>query len=218
MNNLSFFERELSAYKTIVVANGELSSNELILSLMHTAEHIVCCDGAFDKLLKINVLPEVVVGDLDSLSEDARKQYAPILHPDESTEYNDLQKALKYCISNGYNDVLIMGASGLREDHQLANLSILNMYATQLNLKMVSQYGVFSFLKSSETLASFPGQEVSVFSLDGKAVFSFSGLKYPVKNRQFFHLWEGSLNVVLGNEFTIDIQNGQAVVYRSFEN
>lgn len=215
---MSVFAEELARYKTIIVANGESPDGTLAMSLLHTAEHVVCCDGAFDKLIKINVLPEAVVGDLDSLSVEAKHKYKSILHPDTNIEYNDLQKALKYCISKYYNHVVILGASGLREDHQLANLSILNMFASQLDVVMVSRYGVFSFIQTKHQFVSFPGQEVSVFCLDGQASFTFSGLKYPVKNRRFSQLWEGSLNVAEGDAFTIEIQNGRGIVYRSFEN
>ena len=176
----------------------------------------MCCDGALEKLLRIGIQPNVVIGDCDSISEERRQQFKDIIIEDQNEEYNDLQKALKYCLRQQFGPVAVLGTSGLRDDHQLANLSILNMYSETMDLIMVSNYGIFTFIDKDTTFASIPRQEVSVFSFDGQALFSFSGLQYPVHNRRFAQLWEGSLNKALGNSFTITLNNGRGVVFREF--
>lgn len=212
----NIFTHELSRYSTIIVGNGETPQGEIPMLFLQHARFIVCCDGALEKLLKIGMKPDVVIGDCDSISEDRRQQFKDIIIEDKDQECNDLQKALKYCLRQQFGPIAILGASGLRDDHQLANLSILNMYAERMDLIMVSNYGLFSFISEDTTFASTPGQEVSVFSFDGQALFSFSGLQYPVHNRRFAQLWEGSLNKALGNSFTITLNNGRGVVFREF--
>lgn len=212
----NIFTHELSRYSTIIVGNGEVPQGEIPMLFLQHAHFIVCCDGALEKMLKIGMKPDVVIGDCDSISEDRWQQFKDIIIEDKDQECNDLQKALKYCLKQQFGPVAILGASGLRDDHQLANLSILNMYAERMDLIMVSNYGLFSFISEDTTFASTPGQEVSVFSFDGQALFSFSGLQYPVHNRRFAQLWEGSLNKALGNSFTITLNNGRGVVFREF--
>lgn len=212
----NIFTHELSRYSTIIVGNGETPQGDIPMLFLQHAHFIVCCDGALDKMLKIGIKPDVVIGDCDSISEERRQQFKDIIIEDKDQECNDLQKALKYCLKQQFGPVAILGASGLRDDHQLANLSILNMYAERMDLIMVSNYGLFSFISEDTTFASTPGQEVSVFSFDGQALFSFSGLQYPVHNRHFTQLWEGSLNKALGNSFTITLNNGRGVVFREF--
>lgn len=212
----NIFTHELSRYSTIIVGNGEVPQGEIPMLFLQHARFIVSCDGALEKLLKIGMKPDVVIGDCDSISEDRRQQFKDIIIEDKDQECNDLQKALKYCLKQQFGPTAILGASGLRDDHQLANLSILNMYAERMDLIMVSNYGLFSFISEDTTFASTPGQEVSVFSFDGQALFSFSGLQYPVHNRRFAQLWEGSLNKALGNSFTITLNNGRGVVFREF--
>jgi thiamine pyrophosphokinase len=212
----NIFTHELSRYSTIIVGNGEVPQGEIPMLFLQHAHFIVCCDGALEKMLKIGMKPDVVIGDCDSISEDRWQQFKDIIIEDKDQECNDLQKALKYCLKQQFGPVAILGASGLRDDHQLANLSILNMYAERMDLIMVSNYGLFSFISEDTTFASTPGQEVSVFSFDGQALFSFSGLQYPVHNRRFVQLWEGSLNKALGNSFTITLNNGRGVVFREF--
>ena len=210
------FAYELSRYTTVIVGNGETPQGEIPTRFLQRAEVIVCCDGALDKLLKISVKPDVVIGDCDSISEERRQQFKDIIIEDKDEECNDLQKALKYCKRENYKHIAVLGASGLRDDHQLANLSILNMYAEQMDLIMVSNYGLFSFISEDTTFSSTPRQEVSVFSFDGQAEFTFSGLQYPVHQRRFAQLWEGSLNIALGERFTVKISNGRGLVFREF--
>ena len=210
------FAHELTHYSTVIVGNGETPQGKIPLQFLQRSHFIVCCDGALDKLLSIGVQPNVVIGDCDSLSDEARARFKNIIIEDPDEECNDLQKALKYCLKQHLEPVAVLGASGLRDDHQLANLSILNMYAEQMDLIMVSNYGLFSFISEDTTFASNPGQEVSVFNFDGKAEFSFSGLQYPVHNRRFTQLWEGSLNKAVGERFTVKISGGKGLVFREF--
>lgn len=212
----NFFAHELSRYSTVIVGNGETPQGEIPMLFLQHARFIVCCDGALEKLLKIGIKPDVVIGDCDSVSKERQQQFKDIIIKDQNEEYNDLQKALKYCQRQQLGPVAILGASGLRDDHQLANLSILNMYAVQMDLIMVSNYGLFSFISEDTTFASIPRQEVSVFSFDGQAVFSFEGLQYPVHNRRFTQLWEGSLNKALDERFTVKISGGKGLVFREF--
>ena len=210
------FAHELSHYSTVIVGNGETPQGEIPLLFLQRAQFIVCCDGALDKLLQIGIKPNIVIGDCDSISEEKRQQFREIIIEDQDEECNDLQKALKYCMKQQLGPVAVLGASGLRDDHQLANLSILNMYSASMDLIMVSNYGLFSFISEDTTFASLPGQEVSVFNFDGQAIFSFEGLQYPVHNRRFTQLWEGSLNKALGDSFTIKISGGRGLVFREF--
>ena len=242
---LAFWIRQYSDFRTIVVANGEVPSSELSLRILNDKKRIICCDGALQKLLSINVIPDIVVGDGDSMDAELLQQQTNADNPqsdsvspcridakfcvytgghqipyyqDRSEEYNDLQKALKYCLSKGYDNILLMGCGGLREDHFIANLSILAMYSERLHLAMLTEHGVFNVFRRSVTLASFPGMQVSVFSRNPHTRLTFTGLKYPVNNRSFNWLWEGSLNEAMGEEFSVESGNDEAVVvYRTLE-
>ena len=157
---LAFWIRQYSDFPTIVVANGEVPSSELSLSILNDKRRIVCCDGALQKLLSVNIIPDVVIGDGDSMNAQLLNPQTNIenpqtdsgspycrdamhcvsaeghkipYHQDRSEEYNDLQKALKYCMANGYDNILLIGCGGLREDHFIANLSIMVMYSEKLH-------------------------------------------------------------------------------------
>ena len=215
-SHIAFWLTEFETFTTAVVANGEVPSSELSIRLLQKMKRIVCCDGALQKLLAINIIPDVVVGDGDSMDREELSRHNIPYHADGSEEYNDLQKALKYCLANGYDDVLLLGCGGLREDHFIANLSILVMYSEKMRLAMLTEHGVFNVMRGTSMFRSVPGMQVSVFPSNLHTKLSFSGLKYPVNNRSFNWLWEGSLNEALGNDFTVEADDEEAVVvYRA---
>lgn len=217
LSAVDFLKTELSQYKNVIIANGAFPKNEVVLTLIRNAQHVVCCDGAVESLVAMGFSPTAVVGDCDSQHPESLRRWQPILHVDKSQEYNDLQKALKFCILQKYPSVALLGCSGLRDDHFIANVSIMADYSLQLPLVMVTDFGIFNVIHETTAFKSFHGEQVSIFAQNVNLRFTFRGLKYPVENRAFAHLWEGSLNEALGDTFRIELHNaGTAVVFRNF--
>jgi thiamine pyrophosphokinase len=151
------------------------------------------------------------------MDEEELLRYQIPYHADKSEEYNDLQKALKYCVAKDYDNILLMGCGGLREDHFIANLSILAMYSKNKCMRMLTEHGDFGVIKRAEEIPSYPGMQVSVFPSHPEQKFWFTGLKYPVNNRAFKWLWEGSLNEALEDSFVVEASDDEPVViYRAF--
>lgn len=213
---IDFWLKEFECFTTAVVANGEVPSSELSIRLLRKMKRVICCDGALQKLLSINIIPDVVVGDGDSMEDELLRGHEIPYYPDKSEEYNDLQKALKYCTAKGYDIILLMGCGGLREDHFIANLSIMAMYSEKVHLTMLTEHGLFNVLRGSSTFCSLPGMQVSVFARSPHTKLTFTRLKYPVNDRSFKWLWEGSLNEAVSNEFIVEASDDEpVVVYRA---
>lgn len=203
---------------TIILANGEKPFAPQCIELILNAETIVCCDGAIRHLEELGIRPTVIVGDGDSLTAEQRNRYASIIDADPSTDYNDLTKAFRYCEAHGLDDLTILGATGLREDHTLANLGLLLRYAGRFRVRMVTNYGIFSAISGTTTFPSRAGEQVSIFSFTPTARLTFHGLRYPVAQRTFAELWEGASNESLGDSFTIEVHDkGQVLVYQAFK-
>ena len=76
----------------------------------------------------------------------------------------------------------ILGATGKREDHTLGNIGYLVSFAEEypdVEIEMLTDYGRFVALKGSRTFHSFPGQQVSVFSMDPECPIYSEGLRWP---------------------------------------
>lgn len=207
----------ITSIKCIIVANGEFPHKELTLRLLHTAEIIIACDGATRKLLANNIEPTYIIGDLDSLSKEIRLFYADRIREVNDQETNDLTKAVDFALEMGIREVAILAATGLREDHTLANIALLANYAQRLDrVEIISDYGCFKAVSKTSSFASHPGQQVSIFTLPPFVAITSVGLRYPIDQRTFTHWWEGTLNEATGNSFALTLADeGRVIVYRT---
>ena len=149
--------------KVVILANGLFPKAWQGLDLLKAADQLICCDGAADKLIAMGMSPHVIVGDMDSLSGEVREQYASIIIHSDDQESNDLTKAVHYCIDKGYSSVSILGATGLREDHTLGNISLMMEYYPRIEVQIISDYGIFFLVHSGEQVRSKVGEKISFF-------------------------------------------------------
>ncbi len=211
-----FYEKELKKYPVVIVADGELPTHHAAITLLKQAEFIICCDGAVGHLETLGFTPNIIIGDGDSITPEQRKKYENIFIENKDIDYSDLHKTIHYCIEHEHFSVAVLGATGKREDHELANLSLLITYGMTINLAYFTNYGIFTPIFSQTTFNSFVGQQVSVFNFSGARV-TFQGLKYPVIKRKFIYFWEGSLNESLADTFTVMLYAGKLLVYRAYK-
>ena len=204
-------------FKTVVLAHGDFPTHKIPLSFLHNAERIICCDGATINLLKAGLKPDYIVGDLDSLPDKVKEDYQDILHYNPDQETNDLSKAISFCSENGWKEITILSATGKREDHSLGNISLLANYAATSHVQLLTDYGVFVPMLISTGFESVRGQQVSIFSLTPKTVFTTQHLRYPLNERTLQSWWEGTLNEALGNNFEIKINHGKAIIFREYQ-
>lgn len=201
---------------TVIVADGMFPEHDIPLGYLKNAGRIICCDGSAENLLKAGYIPDAIVGDMDSISEDLANRFADRLFLDESKDTNDLTKATEWCRSMNFIDIVIVGATGKREDHTIGNISLLADYAKNTNVKMVTDAGIFLPFLRSCIVSSFPGQQVSVFSIDPETEITSSGLKYPLDHIKIVNWWVATLNEALGDSFSLDFRNGRVIVYLNF--
>ena len=181
-------------FDAVILANGSFPTHPVPLQVWHTAGHVVCCDGA------IRSFPDadVVIGDGDSVPA----QYHDRLIQIDEQEDNDLTKATRYCVAQGWRRIAYLGCTGKREDHTLGNISLLVRYFREYQVEgtMFTDHGFFIPARGIRTFESFPHQQVSVFNF-GCVALSSEGLKwqcYPTTE-----WWQGTLNEASGATFTI---------------
>lgn len=206
---------QLESY-TVVVADGTFPQHKIPIKYLKNAKRIVCCDGSAQSLILSGIQPDAIVGDMDSLSEDLANRFADRLYLDKSQDTNDLTKAVTWCHDMGYNDLVIVGATGKREDHTLGNISLLAEYVRNLNVIMVTDTGILQPFLKSFAVSSFPGQQVSIFSIDPETEVTSHGLRYPLKRTKITNWWFATLNEALGNSFSLEFNQGRVIVYLKF--
>lgn len=189
-------------YDAIILANGEYPTHATPLTLLHNAAYLACCDGAANACVANGLTPDVIVGDGDSLSYEVRNRFADKLHRISEQETNDLTKTVTYLRSIGKHYIAIVGATGLREDHTLGNISLLMEYMRMgIKVAMYTDYGMFIPCNGKQQFACCEGQQVSIFNFGAKH-FASDGLRYPLYD--FTNWWQGTLNECIEKVITID--------------
>ena len=180
---------------TVILASGLFPTTERALRYLREADFLACCDGAANDCVAAGFEPDVIVGDGDSIAPNVMERYADRVVRIAEQETNDLSKTFHHCLQLGRRDsFVILGATGKREDHALANLALLMDYAEEhADVMMVSDFGTFYPCCDTKRLSVNPGQEVSIWNF-GASYFSAEGLMYPLYD--FTKLWQGTLNVV----------------------
>lgn len=186
--------------ETIILADGDFPSHPLAVEWLDSCPYVVCCDGAANAYIRSGRMPDAIVGDGDSLLPEIRDRYASLIHSEAEQDTNDLSKAFRFCLSQGKKDIVIMGATGKREDHTIGNISLLADYMDQANVRMLTDYGVFVPVKGDSLFESCPGQQVSIFNVNSTELWA-EGLAYPLS--VFTNWWQGTLNEATGSSFVI---------------
>lgn len=202
--------------KTVILANGQFPSHPVPVRYLEEADLIVCCDGAAEKLVYNSMEPGIIIGDLDSVSPELKGKYKNILVTDSDQETNDLTKAVKWCVSQGIKEITILGATGIREDHTLGNISLLAGYNNEIKAIMLTDTGSFRIFNGTVTIDSFPGQQVSLFSLDPGLAVTSTGLRYPLQNLKLTSWWRGTLNESISDNFTLVFEGGNLIVFMKY--
>ena len=189
----------------VILANGEFPQSAVVQRFIVETPTLVCCDGAAEKAVAFGREPDWIVGDLDSVPEALKARFRNRLVRVAEQETNDLDKAFRFCVERGWTELAILGATGLRADHALGNISRLVDFARVApSIRLIDDFGVFRVALESGTFASRPGEQISIFSFDPTQAITSQGLKYPL-NRLKLPRWStATLNEALGKSFTLE--------------
>ncbi len=187
----------------VILCDGAFPTEAYPLYLLDSAEGVVCCDGALSKWLEHtpSARPLAVVGDMDSLPQALQERFGDVLAPESEQDYNDLTKAMRWVLREHpeVQEITILGATGLREDHTIGNLGLLMEYPRMFDLgdrriSMVSDFGTAFAITDSCDLHLGEGRRISLFSADNSLRISSTGLQWPTDEVVFDAWWKATLN------------------------
>lgn len=207
--------------KCIIIANGrppKKSHVNFFRSLNY--DTIYCADGGANSAYKLGIIPDAIIGDLDSIDPFVKKYYADlskIVHYSRQND-TDVEKCLKYAVKGKFDKAVILGATGDRLDHTICNLGIMLKFSDQLKLSMLHESSYMQVLSGKNSLTAVKGETVSIYGFNKKTKISSNGLKYPIKNIALpFGERESTSNVAVMNKIEINISGGLVFCVRDYK-
>ena len=206
--------------RAILFANGELSNPETIRSLIQTDDVIICADGGTRHALALDLKPDLMVGDLDSISPDdlgALQQLGCQIeqHPVDKNA-TDLELALLAAQRLGVEETILVAALGGRLDQSLGNLMLMaSPRFANLRLSLVDGAQITSIVREQITISGNIGDTVSVLALSPvvEGLTYHDGLRWPLRDFTLpFGSTRGISNEMIGNRAHISLRSGILLV------
>ncbi len=211
--------------KCILIGAGDLTMGELTVA---NDDYVIAVDGGLSYCSILNVEPDLILGDFDSVSEQEKlaveqlKRTVPekICQLPVCKDDTDMLAAIKKGLELGYTDFRIYAATGGRFDHTLANIQCLlylknhgavGYLVDGTGMVLVLQNESVRFRKELEGT-------MSLFALTGEAKgVNIRGMKYPLENAVITNDFPiGISNEFIGEAAEVSVEDGELVCMISY--
>lgn len=204
--------------KCIILANGKPPKKSVITFFQKNGFNtLICADGGSNSALKMKLVPNVIIGDLDSISSAALKEFKSVSKIVQIKRQNDtdVEKCLKYAIKNKFEEVILLGATGNRLDHTFCNLGIVLKFFPQIKISLIAENSFLIAYTGDVELKTFPGETISLYGISSKTKITSKGLKYELKNAVLpFGVRESTSNIAKKNMVRLKIIDGVIFIIR----
>ena len=185
-----------------VILNGQMPTDDTIINQITNSDYIIAVDGSANKLFDLEIIPDVIIGDLDSLQNIKNKDIELVKTPDQNK--TDFRKTLEWCIEKNILNISIFGISGESEDHFLGNYYTLSDFGEKISWKAFTDFSVISPCIGNKKFESFKGQKVSLFCMKGSSTVNSENLEYPLQSYHLKPSDDAVRNLSLEDHFTIE--------------
>lgn len=210
--------------KTIIVSGGVPPTYELLKEEINDNSHLICADSGANCLYEYNIVPDLIVGDLDSIKKEVleyfKDKHVKINEYPPEKDYTDTEIAVDAAIKSGTKKIVLLGSTGSRIDHMLGNLGLLLRCLKQgVSAIIRDEYNTIMISDKSLTIKGAKGKTFSLQAYyNNLHDLTIIGAKYPLKD---FYLQVGDpvtiSNEFLDNEVTITFSKGIVLIIYPFE-
>jgi thiamine pyrophosphokinase len=205
----------------VIICGGKFPKTEYPRYLVRSADFIICCDGALMKFIRNSKaifgnerLPDLVIGDMDTLSASMQQKYADIIIRENEQEHNDQTKAVRWALEHldGIEQIHILGGTGGRADHTIGNISLLMEYTRMFDLgdisiEMVTDEGTIFPINDTIEFECGPGRSISIFTPDNSLRIKSEGLMYQTEDVIFDNWWKATLNKTVQDKIRLELSH-----------
>lgn len=210
--------------KTAFIYTGGTVFDEYVIEKPEKGDLIIAADAGYLTAKRLGVIPDVVLGDFDTLGEENIPDGVECLRVPAEKDDTDTQLAVHIAIERGAEEIVIVGGLSGRIDHTLSTLAILEDLWERKENRV---YAILTdgknrvrFIRSSGTI--LPRSQYRYFSLIAadelvKGI-SIDGCKYPMRNGRISRRRQWAVsNEITGNCTLIEIKRGGVWIVESMD-
>lgn len=209
--------------KAVIIGNGDINDYSLLKEYIMIYDSIViCCDGGLRHAFKANIIPDYIMGDFDSASEELiqyyKKQNIVFKSFPKKKDKTDMEIGIDFAIEKEVEEIFVFGGMGSRFDHTLANAHILLLANRNgINAKLINENNIISVVDEEIHINGKKGDLISLIPLttEVKGITTFN-LEYELINADIkIGTSIGISNVFQRDEIIIKIKEGLLFVIQS---
>ena len=206
--------------KISVILGGNGGALEVFKGDIEDSNLIIACDRGGDWLKHIGIIPDILIGDMDSITKETidyfEEKRVKIIKFDRHKDFTDAYLAFKHAF-NEYkrSDINVYAYTGGRGDHYLSALIDAEKFIDKKrNIRFIDEGSEIHVTANSIELQGNIGDLVSVFSFSGAETSECSGLLYNVSNMKFScGMTRGVSNELTENKAYITIKKGKLIIF-----
>ncbi|MDN5375908.1 MAG: thiamine pyrophosphokinae [Thermacetogenium sp.] len=172
----------------LIMANGEYGDLAWYRDRLQFFDRVVCADGGAGVARMLGIVPDWIVGDLDSIREEDRSQLERAgvrleIHPPDK-DFTDTHLALELARREGAREVAVWGGTGSRLDHTLCNLFNASRFVEDgIEVRFESPDLTIYLVDRQLIVPGSVGDTVSVLVLGDRATgLTEEGFRYPLQD------------------------------------
>lgn len=208
--------------KALIIGNGTILNKDIIHKYKDLTDIVICCDGGMKYAFEEGILPNYILGDLDSslpqMVQFFELKGVKFKKFPTKKDFTDMELCIDFSISLGVSEIIILGALGTRFDHSLANVNIL-MQCLNANVfaKIVNEHNEIQLINDKIEIEGKKGDLVSLIPLSTNVIgVTTKGLEYPLNNYTMeIGKALGISNVMLYEKALVQIKQGYLLVIKA---
>ena len=206
--------------KIFIISNSALSGNQFHKSVLKDADIVICADGGANNAEALGIVPDYVIGDMDSIKKTVlkkiKKNNKTTIITDKNQDKTDTELAFELALSLKPKEIIMLCALGTRIDHTMANILLLDRIPKKIKARIMDEKNEIVLVENNSVdVCGKKGDIVSVIPLSDVRGLTYSGLKWQVKNKSFRFNWFGICNQLLGKSGKVSVCDGRILIMKA---
>ena len=202
--------------RAVIIGNGIIENYDIIKQRLRSDDYVICADGGYNHAKKLGIKPAVVVGDMDSIGDNDYD--GEIINLPIRKDFTDSEVCVKYILLKHFEEVMMLGFTGKRQDHSITNMLLLKQFAdVGTNAYIVDEHNEIRFTSNENNIYGRKGDIISIIPITGDLVgVTTQGLDYPLDNETLvFGESRGVSNIMKSDKCKITIISGQGLIIKA---